>query len=52
MAVGGCSRAVGSGRRVQQRGFETLDGLEVDSHDTEAVKCHHPAFPDRHRMVQ
>jgi hypothetical protein len=37
---------------VQQREFETLDGLEDDSHDTEAVKWHHLAFPDRRTMVQ
>jgi len=37
---------------VQQRGFETLDGLEDDSHDTEAVKCRHLAFTDRRSMVQ
>ena len=52
MVAGGCGRAVGSGRRVQRRGFETLDGLEDDSHDTEAVKGHHLAFPDRHTIVQ
>ena len=52
MVVGGCSRAVGSGRRVQQREFETLDGLEDDFHDTEAVKCHHLALPDRRTIVQ
>jgi hypothetical protein len=36
---------------VQQGEFESLGRLEVDSHDTEAVKCNHPLFPDRCRSV-